>query len=367
MTSVISVPLCDTSESGWRIKALHRKAPRGKPAVGSGGFIAMAGTILVTGAGGFIGSAVTRRLVHWGEAGATLWDGEPLEAVCALLRPGSSDERLETVRQSPMLAVERADFTATARLRDVMLRHRPKAVLHLAFDPSGFEPQIEAEWQARHLAPMEVMFDALSGMESARFVHTGSAWVLASGERLAEDAPVAPALDYAKAKAKLDEALPRLHARYGVPFINLRLFNVFGRYEAINRLLPHLVDQWRRGLPARLTHGEQVRDFNDVDEVAEAYRLALICPETACGSIYHIGSGRRTSVRDFAALVREAMDVPGEIEFAAARTRDQHMPALVSDPTFAMRALGWQPAGNLESRIRAAVDWWLARPANGGG
>ncbi len=58
------------------------------------------------------------------------------------------------------------------------------------------------------------------------------------------------------------------------------------------------------------------------------------------------------------------MHVPGEIEFDTARTRDQHVPALVSNPALAMRVLGWHPSDNLESRIRAAVEWWLARPAH---
>ena len=137
---------------------------------------------------------------------------------------------------------------------------------------------------------------------------------------------------------------------------------MFGRYEGTHRLLPHLIDCWRRSRPARLTHGEQVRDFNDVDDIAEAYRLALLCPPAACNAVYHIGSGRGVSVREFAAMVRAAMNVPGEVEFDAAETRDQHVSALVSDPRLATRALGWRPGDDLDSRVRAAVDWWLARP-----
>jgi len=87
----------------------------------------------------------------------------------------------------------------------------------------------------------------------------------------------------------------------------------------------------------------------------------LLCPPSACGAVYHIGSGRGVSVRQFADVVREAMDVPGEIEFDAARTRDQHVSALVSDPGLAMRTLGWRPGEDLEVRIRDAVEWWLAR------
>ena len=174
-----------------KTKVLHGNAPGVKPVTGSDA-ANMGRTILVTGAGGFIGSAVTRRLVRWIEAGAALWDGEPAAKVCALLRPGSSDERLETVRQSPVLAIERGDITDIRRLQDLLDRHKPKAVLHLGFVPSGFERQSENEWHACHLAPVEAMFDALSRDGDARFVHTGSAWVLAPGDQLAEDAPVLP-------------------------------------------------------------------------------------------------------------------------------------------------------------------------------
>jgi len=248
--------------------------------------LSIGGSVLITGAGGFIGSAVTRRLVHWVGEGAVLWDGKPLGTICAVLRPGSSDWRLEEVRQSPVLSVERAELTEVEELRGVLQRARPQAILHLAFDPSGFEPQSDDEWRIRHLQPIELMLEELSRTDESRFVHTGSAWVLASGSKLAEDAAVAPTLDYAKAKAKLDEALGPLSERFRVPFVNLRLFNVFGRYEDGRRLLPHLVNQWRQGLAAHLTHGDQIRDFNDVDDVADAFRLALLAPPSACGAVW---------------------------------------------------------------------------------
>jgi nucleoside-diphosphate-sugar epimerase len=322
----------------------------------------MGRTILVTGAGGFIGSAVARRLVGWIEAGgAAFWDGEPAESICALLSPRSSAVRLETIAQSPALVIERANIITTEDLRLTLRRYRPKVVLHLAFDASGFQPQTEEQWQAIHFSPMKTIFEELSQTEGVRFVHTSSAWVLAPGEHLAEDATVAPMLDYAKTKAKLDEALAPLHCAYGVPFINLRPFNVFGRYENIRRLMPHLVDCFRQGTPARLSHGDQVRDFNDVDDIAEAYRLALLSPTSACGALYHIGSGRGVCVREFAAMVRAAMAAPGVIELNAAQTRDRNISSLVCDPALAMRELGWRPNTNLESRIREVADWWLAR------
>jgi nucleoside-diphosphate-sugar epimerase len=331
--------------------------------VGARPAIRMGRSILITGAGGFIGSAVTRRLVRWAEEGAVCWDGDTVDEVCALLRPASCEQRLEEVRHSPLLSIERADITDSDSLRAILHRRRPKAILHLAFDPSGFEPQGDDEWHIRHLRPIEGMFNSLSSTEGARFVHTSSAWVLAPGQKLAENAAVLPTLEYGEAKARTDEALGPLSRSSHVPFVNLRLFNVFGPYEERRRLLPHLVGQWRLGLPAQLTHGDQIRDFNHVDDIAEAYRLALLAPASACGRVYHVGSGRGTSVRAFADMVAAVMGVTGEIEFNSRETRDRDIPALVSDPRLAIDKLSWQARADLEVRIRDAVKWWLARPS----
>jgi dolichol-phosphate mannosyltransferase len=158
-----------------------------------------------------------------------------------------------------------------------------------------------------------------------------------------------------------DALLPRLGEETGVPWINLRLFNVFGRYEARNRLVPHLVARLSRGEPAELTQGDQLRDFNDVADVAEAFRLALRASESACGALYHVGTGRATSVRELVRLVTQLIGGDELVRFGAGRADDDGLSALVANPTLAERVLGCRPAAPLPQRVRAAVEWWLNR------
>jgi len=322
----------------------------------------MGGTVLVTGAGGFVGSAVVRRLVRSiREGSASFWDGRRLTNVCAVVRPGGSLQRLEEITAYDGWEVEHIDLSNRSALDDLLRRQRPKAVLHLAFDPSGFAGQSEMELRIRHLAPLEALFEGLKDIPESRVVHTSSAWVLAPGDRLKEDAPLQPRLDYAKTKAFLDESLSVLHQRTGVSWIDLRLFNVFGRYESQTRLLPYLVSCLSRGAPAQVSHGEQVRDFNDVDDIAQGYRLALQAPEDACGKIFHIGSGRGTTVREFASMIAEVTGNAHLIQFDAIRTRDHEISCLVADPSRAQKELGWMPVRDLEQRIWSAVQWWLQK------
>jgi nucleoside-diphosphate-sugar epimerase len=315
-------------------------------------------TVLVTGAGGFVGSAVVRRLAG---GGVLLWDGSPVERVVALLRPGGSTERLAVPAGGDLSSVERADVHIESDLRGVLRRLRPRAVVNTALDPA-----VHTDDQRSH-GPLETLFAALGELEGARIVHAGSAWVLAPGTNLDERAPTSLRSPYARYKAEEDELLPLLGERHGVDWIDLRLFNIFGRYEKPSRLLPYLVARLSAGDTADVSQGDQVRDFNDVDDIAEAFSLALQAPAAACGALYHVGSGRSTTVREFALVAASVAGDPRLIRFGAGETPDQDLPALVAEPSLARRVLGWQPEAVLEERIRAAAEWWLARlsPAAG--
>lgn len=308
-------------------------------------------TVLVTGAGGFVGSAVVRRLV---ERGCRLWDGTAVEHVAATLRPGGSAERLETLPADERWSIDELDLEHDASLLDLLRRTRPRAVIHTAIDAAvhdGRDPGNRV---------LETIFASLAG-DDARVIHTSSAWVLAPGERLAEDAPLDPRSPYARHKAAQDALLPALGERSGVPWIALRLFNVFGRYEKRSRLVPYLVERLSRGEVASLSHGAQTRDFNDVDDVAEAFLLALSAGEDACDALYHVGTGRSVTTRDVALQVGDMLGRADLIRFGVLTTADEHVPALVADPSRARQALGWRSEAELEERVHAAVEWWLSR------
>lgn len=327
----------------------------------------MSRTVLVTGAGGFVGSAVLRLLAtEVSRGGAVFPDGTPVESVVGLLRPGGSHARLEAVEPHAGWTLVETDLTDLAATREVVARLRPRAVLHLALEGKVHEPLTEERRYRLAIAPLESLVGALGEAGGRRFVHTGSAWVLRGGKGLDETAPVDPATPYAETKAREDRRLPEVAGAVDVRWINLRLFNIFGRYEPRSRLLPHLVRRLSRGRPAELSDGRMVRDFNDVDDMARAYLLALRAPGDACDRVYHIGSGRGTSVREFAGMVAKVTGNRDLIRFGARETPDRHMTHLVADPGRARR-LGWSVPAPLEERVRRATRWWLSREEGGRG
>lgn len=326
--------------------------------------------MLVTGAGGFVGSAVVRALVHGmrgvvpGASRPTFADGSPIERVVAMLRPGGSTERLDELGPSGDWAVERADLIDPGSMRTLAEAVRPRAVVHAALDPTAHGPMDEAARRERIDHPLEVLFRTLEGGDGVRIVATGSAAVLRPGRALDEGAPVEPNPsypDYARHKLREEREVDRLGRVTGVPWIHLRLFYLFGRYEPTSRLLPLLVRRLARGRPVELSLGRQVRDYTDVDDAAGAYVRALAAGQKATGAVYHVGSGRGISIRRFALTVAEVAGDPALLHFGAAASPDERQEYIVSDPGRARRRLGWTAPVDTREKLLAAARWWMSR------
>ena len=219
---------------------------------------------------------------------------------------------------------------------------------------------------------------AVLGFAGASFAQAASApEVAASAAAMASAAAPAPAAAASAAPAavpnKGDTAfmmtatalvvlmtIPGLALFYGGLVRSKNMLSVLMQVFMIFSLISVLwVVYGYSGDPVELTHGDQIRDFNDVDVVSQAFVDALGAPEAACGAVYHIGSGIGTRVRELALRVAAMVGGIDLIRFGAAETQDEAVPILVSDPSLATQTLGWRPELDLEARLRETVDWWL--------
>jgi len=317
---------------------------------------------MVTGAGGFVGSAVVRLLVNRLETTSPkFWDGTRMSHVVALLRPGGSLERLEELKDSQFWSKEYSDVTNGRALEQIVSDWRPRAIIHCALDRRAYRELTETERKHIIDAPLRSLLTGLAESGEGRFIQTGSARVLRAGEDLDESSEIAPSSVYGIHKSREDRLLCDLGKTSVIEWINLRLFYLFGKYERLSRLLPYLVSCHQQGKVARLSNGKQIRDFSNVDDVALAYLLALQAPESACGQVYHIGSGRGISIRRIAEIVTNMTGTTDLIEFDAHSTEDESEPCIVSNPGLAQRILGWQGSNSTESEIRDMTKWWLDR------
>jgi nucleoside-diphosphate-sugar epimerase len=345
--------------------------PSSSDALRSTQFDGSSGSVLITGAGGFVGSAVTRSLVKklQGAVNAadlpTFADGRSVGRVVAMLRPSGTLERLEELAPSVHWTVVRVDLTNRLDLAALLAEVRPRAILHLAMDGANYSADPTEERLRESVdQPLETLFSGLKDVPGARIVTTGSAAVLEPGSALDEDSVIRanPSyLNYARTKIREETLISVYGPTLGVPWLHLRLFYTFGKYEARTRLLPHIVSHLARSLPASISSGDQIRDFTDVEDVAEAYVQALSTEARSSGRTYHVGSGRGISVREFAESVAEVTGRSDLLRFGAASPADSGEPTIVANASRARRELGWAAASDTSDKIKRAAEWWLDR------
>ena len=144
-----------------------------------------------------------------------------------------------------------------------------------------------------------------------------------------------------------------LAAERGIPFLNLRLFGVFGIGEASHRVVPYLISKLRENQPVDLTPGEQVRDWLYVDDIVDALLEAATCPHLPESGVFNICSGHATRVREISEQVADAMNKPKDLlRFGARPYRPDESMWIVGDNRRFTEATAWLPRVSLAEGIR---------------
>jgi len=305
---------------------------------------------LVTGAAGFIGAALARRLAQRGDR------------VTALAGPGSDLWRLEGLRDAAeVLELDLRDADAVAA---VMSAAHPDEVFHLAAHGAY-------SWQRSLPRMIETNVAGFAHVAEAA-LEAGARAIVAAGSSseygLKDHAPPEhelpePNSAYAVTKASATLLGGWLARSRGAAITTLRLYSAYGPWEEPRRLMPALV---AAGLGRRLpplADPAIARDFVYVEDVCDAFLLAAQRARPGEGAVYNVGSGRQTSLRELASVAREVFAIEEEPAWAAFPARDWDTDVWVADARRAADALGWRAATPLEAGLAAFGAWMEEQPA----
>ncbi len=302
--------------------------------------------VLVTGAAGFVGANLVRRLLGMGCE------------VHVLLRDQSRLWRLHDLL--PRLVVHRAGMLDAAAVREIVAAVRPRVVYHLATF-GAYETQADPQQILEtNVLGTQNLLAACAAAKVMLFVNAGSSSEYGfKTEPMRETDRLEPNSYYAVAKAA-QMHLCELAARKGpLAVVGFRLFSVYGPWEEPSRLIPTLIRRARANVPLEMVSPDTARDFVYIDDVVDAF-VAVDRLVALNGAVLNLGTGVQTTMRQIVDCVRHALGSRSEVHWGKFKARHWDSNCWVADPARIRERLGWQPRFSLESAISNTVAWVVA-------
>ena len=307
--------------------------------------------VLVTGAGGFIGSHLTETLLREGAR------------VRAFLRY-TSRNRQGLLSEIPLPFRENLElYFGDLRDQESVKGAFPdvEAVFHLGAligVPYSFLHPREV-MENNTLSTMNILSAALE-YKTSRVVVTSSSEVYGSAQRLPmdENHPLHPQSPYAASKVACDAlALSYFHS-FNLPVTVLRPFNTYGPRQSLRAVIPTVIVQALRGEPLRLGSLSPRRDFTFVEDTVRGFIASSLSPRVL-GKAVVLGNGESHSVGEVVELVQELVGRTLEVTTEERRIRPgtSEVTELLAGASLAGELLGWTPKVDLREGLGRTVQW----------
>src|SRR5437867_1567009 len=309
--------------------------------------------VLITGGAGLIGSHIADRLVHEP-------DVEEILVLDNFVR--GRRENLAYARAHGRVTIVEGDLRDTALVNDVV--QDVDLVFHQAairITQCAEEPRLA----------MDVLVGGTFNLLEAAVRHNVGRVVAASSASVYGLAEVFPTAEghhpygnrtlYGAAKTFNGGLLRSFHDMYGLSYVALRYFNVYGPRMDVHGAYTEVLVRWLERIaagqpPIIMGDGTQTMDFVHVSDVARANVLAANAPVD--DEVFNIGTGRETSLNELASHVLSIMESDLAIARQEAR-RVNPVSRRLADVRKARRLLGFEAQVPVEAGLATFVDWWM--------
>lgn len=314
--------------------------------------------ILVTGAAGFIGFHLSRRLCEDG------FEVVGIDNLNGYYDVALKEARLAVLAEQARFVFERGELADTGQVEDIFRRHRPEKVIHLAAQ-AGVRYSLE-DPHAYINSNIVGFMNILEGCRhhgAGHLVFASSSSVYGANNKLpfaVSDRVDCPLSLYAATK-KSNELMAYSYAHlYGLPVTGLRFFTVYGPWGRPDMAYFLFADAMCKGRPIRVfNHGEMERDFTYIDDIVEGV-VRVKKPEAVEGkppyTLYNIGSHQPVPLLEMIALLEKALGVRAILDMQPMQPGD--VPATYADIEDLHRDTGFYPRTSLEDGLNAFAEWY---------
>jgi NAD dependent epimerase/dehydratase len=307
--------------------------------------------VLVTGAGGFIGSHLTDALTR---AGAD---------VCALVRYNSRNDwgHLEGLDKELLrsIRVVRGDVCDPYSLRSV-LRGRT-LVFHLAaLIGIPYSYSAPAAYVSTNVGGTLHVLQAALDLGLERVIHTSTSEVYGTARYVPidENHPLQGQSPYSASKIGADKLVESFHASFEMPVVTIRPFNTFGPRQSARAIIPTIITQALAGEVVRLGSLSPVRDLTYVEDTVRGFLLAAKA-DGVLGTVINLGSGSGISIGVLAQRIFGLLGIQRRIEEDQERLRpaSSEVMKLIASAQKAQDLLGWSPSIELNEGLSRTIEW----------
>ncbi len=308
-------------------------------------------TVLVTGAGGFIGSHLTEQLTVQGAQ------------VRAFVRYNSRGDwgllRLLPAERMAQVEVVAGDFRELSTIKAAM--EGVSHVFHLgaliAIPYSYLHPAEVVETNV--IGTLNVLLAARElGVE--RVVHTSTSEVYGTALRVPidESHPLQGQSPYSASKIGADKIAESFYRSYDLPVVTVRPFNTYGPRQSTRAVIPTIIMQALTQDVVRLGNLDAKRDLTYVSDTVAGFLKAAQAPGVE-GQTFNLGVGAEISIGELAHKIIALIGRPVEIEIDPARLRPakSEVQRLLSDNSLARERLGWRPQVSFDEGLARTIEW----------
>ena len=306
--------------------------------------------VLVTGAGGFIGSRLTEALCVRGAR------------VRAFVRYNSRADAglLKALPPDVLRSVE----VIMGDLRDEDALEKAASGTALVFHLGAL---ISIPYSYQH--PVEVVQTNILGTlavlqacrkSGSRLVHTSTSEVYGTALRVPidEQHPLQGQSPYSASKIGADKLVESYYRAFGVPAVTIRPFNTYGPGQSARAVIPTIITQALQAQEIHLGNLEVRRDFTYLDDTVAAFIKVAETPGID-GETFNLGSGQEVSIRE---LSEEILFLTGSqarvvVDEERLRPEKSEVQRLLADNSKARRILGWEPKVSLREGLTQTIAW----------
>ncbi len=310
-------------------------------------------SVAVTGAGGFIGSHLTEKLLGLGASVTAFvrYNSRGDEGFLKLI-PTNLRKNLETL-SGDLTDVESGALIFKGRKIDVVFNLAAKISIPYSYT----HPQ---EVVDNNLTSTLNILLASRDANVNRFVQTSTSEVYGSAQfvPINEAHPKQPQSPYSASKIATDAIALSFHYTYGLPVSIVRPFNAYGPRQSARAVIPSVIIQALTQDEILVGTTTTTRDFTFVSDLVEGF-LKVGESENAVGEEINVGSGVEVSIKDTIARIVDVCgrDVRIRNDEARVRPEKSEVQRLLADNRKARSLVGWKPKVNFRDGLKRTVDW----------